>query len=857
MKKILSLIVAAALVFSVLPLGALAAPTAGEQLEKAPADTSARGRNSLYLWDFETDPLEDGWQFIDSDGDGYNWEQSNLSYHSGANSIMSESHHSGTALTPDNWAIVGPILLRDHSNELRFFARGLGSVTPDETFAVYIGESSDIEGMSELIPATVTNYAYTEYTADLDEYAGREIYLAVRHFNSDNKYYLAIDRFEVYGEYNEYVSTIEINDLTLPAWGETPDFEVTAGSDAYTVELVQWFDNSGEISSSFIFEDEANEFHAAFEVKANPGCVFSANTRVLINGTEELVNFYANECADDGSAFHTETAALTVEREIITEVEIEGFTAPVNGENPFYAVTAPEGANYSIGETNWYCGDDLVEPGTPFVYGNTYRMEIELIPNYGYKFGDELTASVNGDEALVDEAVAESPESAWVFTVEVEVAALLINEIAIENFVEPVWGDAQYFDITIPEGVNYGILEQAAWCYYDGLELHWLEEGELLDNEEVEYFLGVAIAPFYGYKIAENPSVTVNGENNNYILGGEVDGALLVYIGPFTVEPELIETVEILDLDIPEFGALADFEVSVPEGAAYSIERVRWFYFPIETVPGAVNLLLELSPGERFVAGYNYLIGIDLTANDGFAFVDGVYVTINGDESLVFGYYVYAGGSELMVDSIDFSFGEAIDEAGIEGFAEPVWGEAACYDYPVPEGANYSVDKVYWCYWDGEEVHFTEEGLIFDNEEYEYFMIVNLFADDGYYFGLECFYTVNGEAYEPFAWWSYDPFMDVASADGVRNRHFAVGPFTVTDPDVPILFWCWGDADGDGAVTNADALLLMRYLIGADTVEEENLALCDVNGDGEINLADALLIMRKAMGTIDSFPVEE
>ena len=39
----------------------------------------------------------------------------------------------------------------------------------------------------------------------------------------------------------EYVSVIEINDLTIPAWGETPDFEVTAGSEAYTVELVRWF----------------------------------------------------------------------------------------------------------------------------------------------------------------------------------------------------------------------------------------------------------------------------------------------------------------------------------------------------------------------------------------------------------------------------------------------------------------------------------------------------------------------------------------------------------------------------------------------------------------------------------------
>ena len=74
------------------------------------------------------------------------------------------------------------------------------------------------------------------------------------------------------------------------------------------------------------------------------------------------------------------------------------------------------------------------------------------------------------------------------------------------------------------------------------------------------------------------------------------------------------------------------------------------------------------------------------------------------------------------------------------------------------------------------------------------------------------------------------------------------------NPDPEIL---WGDANGDGEVTAADALLLMRSFIDLDTVEQENLALCDVNGDGEINLMDALMIMRKTMGVITAFPVEK
>ena len=472
-KKILSLIIAALLAIAVLPLGALAAPASGEQLEKAPADASVRGRNSLYLWDFETDPVADGWQLVDSDGDGYNWEKSDLSYHSGANSLMSESHHSGTALTPDNWAItpaielpegevllkfwmrnannsypekftvyvgttdditamepvteqitiassswhtmnvdlnayagqtvfiafrhngttnifkfyiddvevmeipdtlifgscfeqspsldgwtyvdsdgdgagwgwystagfsfegsrflssastnrtpdnwaiVGPVLLRDHSNELSFYARGLGNVTPDETFAVYIGASRDIESMTELIPATVTNYAYTEYTADLDEYANEEVYFAVRHFNSDNKYYLAIDQFEVYGEYYQGIDQIELNDLELPAWGESPDLEVTVPDDAhYSVEVVGWNWSSdteqGVLEDGAVFDDAAKGYFAVFTVTPEAGYIFPEDVEVLINGGTDAVNAEACYCDEDGS-FHVETVEFFVE----------------------------------------------------------------------------------------------------------------------------------------------------------------------------------------------------------------------------------------------------------------------------------------------------------------------------------------------------------------------------------------------------------------------------------------------------------------------------------------------------------------------------------------------------------------
>lgn len=62
------------------------------------------------------------------------------------------------------------------------------------------------------------------------------------------------------------------------------------------------------------------------------------------------------------------------------------------------------------------------------------------------------------------------------------------------------------------------------------------------------------------------------------------------------------------------------------------------------------------------------------------------------------------------------------------------------------------------------------------------------------------------------------------------------------EPGVP------GDADGDGVVTAADALLVMRCALGTAELSPETAALCDTDGDGNVTLSDAVLILRAALG---------
>ena len=59
-----------------------------------------------------------------------------------------------------------------------------------------------------------------------------------------------------------------------------------------------------------------------------------------------------------------------------------------------------------------------------------------------------------------------------------------------------------------------------------------------------------------------------------------------------------------------------------------------------------------------------------------------------------------------------------------------------------------------------------------------------------------------------------------------------------------------GDVDGDGRVTIADAVAIMRHALDLTHIPEQSLPFADVNGDGTVNLSDAVTVMRMAIGVM-------
>ena len=64
----------------------------------------------------------------------------------------------------------------------------------------------------------------------------------------------------------------------------------------------------------------------------------------------------------------------------------------------------------------------------------------------------------------------------------------------------------------------------------------------------------------------------------------------------------------------------------------------------------------------------------------------------------------------------------------------------------------------------------------------------------------------------------------------------------------------FGDADGDGSISAADARLVLRAAVGLDS--PANRTIMDVDGDAEITTSDARLVLRYSVGLETAFPSE-
>ena len=176
-----------------------------------------------YLNDFN-DPV--AWTtcqtFYDNDTDGNYWFYVNYADIDGEgnNVAASASWVSGLGpLTPDNWVIMGPIDLTDHSDALlEWKVRGIDPAWCQENYSVYVGSSNnynDLINGSVSYNETIANggdacgNTFAERSLDISAATGGLVYIGFRHHDVTDMFVLNVDDVSVTS------STMSNEDFTL------------------------------------------------------------------------------------------------------------------------------------------------------------------------------------------------------------------------------------------------------------------------------------------------------------------------------------------------------------------------------------------------------------------------------------------------------------------------------------------------------------------------------------------------------------------------------------------------------------------------------------------------------------------
>ena len=182
-----------------------------------------------YTEDFEDVDALGCWRIYDGDGDGHTWTYASnstnpLGYNSNSSLASASYDNNAGPLTPDNWLIAPSFVLPAGSQmHLKWQAKGLDANYASEYYSVYVSTTGnaigDFTSLTPVYSGTTTN-AWVQQDVDLSAYAGQTVYVAFRHHNCTDMYYLLIDDVEVSAgvapQPTQYTLTVVSNNT---AWG--------------------------------------------------------------------------------------------------------------------------------------------------------------------------------------------------------------------------------------------------------------------------------------------------------------------------------------------------------------------------------------------------------------------------------------------------------------------------------------------------------------------------------------------------------------------------------------------------------------------------------------------------------------
>ena len=521
------------------------------------------------------------------------------------------------------------------------------------------------------------------------------------------------------------IENVYVNGFTVPVWGELPDFdlEVPEGEN-YSIDFTVWYFDNGE-NSSFLspdhaFEDEEWVYWMEIGLDAGENASFSPSVNVFINNSQTLVA--STELAQNDKLLVVSSNSFTVANPAttISEIRVNGYTAPVMGEHPdFDLELMPGEARYYIDEVSWLWRtddeDDELTPESVFDrdYG-VYYMVVSFLANEGFHFVDNAQVYFNGDASVYNPEFSGTVGPVfYAYTIDY---ALGQSGTLSYGFEDGTLQDLQNVDA---DGDGHGWMPVNGSGHksngfvtsesYDAITSMALDPDNYLISPQVKLggsikFFACAENEYYPNEHFGVAVSTTGTDPENFTIikewtlsakhGAwyECSADLSAYAGQtgyvairhynspdqYRLNIDDIQIVEgngevppISEIRLngytaPVWGAHPDLDLTVPSDAHYSISDVAWVHD---------GYVLNVTPSTVYDQEGVYFMYVELTPDEGYAFAENATVYFNNDANICdAAYNELLGDGTFVTYTIDYQLTNPITTCTITASANPTAG---------------------------------------------------------------------------------------------------------------------------------------------------------------------------------------
>lgn len=398
------------------------------------------------------------------------------------------------------------------------------------------------------------------------------------------------------------ITTITINQILAPAAGNRPDKTAEVEERDCEVDSIFWYNVTDKAwmtdNETFV---KGKVYEANVHVKANDGSNFAEESTITatVNKKAATISHVTMEDPEEYLNISCNFTA-TSENKLVTSIKISGVTEPVAGQKTDKSYT--DGATaYTIDAMEWRTpsGDGIYGDNYVFETNTEYQARFYVYPNEGFQFKDGLTATINGNDAVVAGVAGSSsyeylciryvfktgdmPETEPATDKPTEAAETTspsentITDIGIVSVAEPEVGAAAKSRAYTVISADYSVYSVSWYNKTDGYLM-------MIDDDAFEagktYTVRVTVNAGNGY-VFNNPTATINGNTAKVstVSGYNKENRLLISYD-FTTpaensDPEMIKDVNITGVDEPKAGNIPSANATGEDN--YFIEAVTWY----------------------------------------------------------------------------------------------------------------------------------------------------------------------------------------------------------------------------------------------------------------------------------------